>query len=151
MGKQSHGDLEARDPAYQERVRGIFESAPFMALIGAKMDACGPGWCESHIVLRPEHLQQNGVVHAGVQSSLADHTAGASVGTLVQPDQAVLTASFSVQLMRAAKGERLRCRAEVVKSGRTLSTAQAYVYCGSEDAEEETSRLTATIAIVSAR
>lgn len=140
--------VEVKDPRYQERVKHIFGSAPFVRHIGAKLDGCGPGWCESSIELAPQHMQQDDVVHAGVQSTLADHTAGAAAGTLLGSDEIVLTASFHVHFLRGARGQRLRCRAQVVKPGRQLVVSEAIVHAEDDGRSVETARLTATLAVV---
>ena len=143
--------VEVKDPQYQARVKNIFGSAPFVRHVGAELDGCGPGWCESSIELAPQHMQQNDVVHAGVQSTLADHTAGAAAGTLVGSDEIVLTASFHIHFLRGARGQRLRCRAEVVKPGRQLVVSEAVVYVEDGERSIETARLTATLALVKTR
>ena len=62
-----------------------FRDAPFIAHLGLELEALGPGWCESRLEVQPWHLQQTGVVHAGVLATLADHCAGAAATTLLAP------------------------------------------------------------------
>ena len=52
------------------------------------------------------HLQQDTFIHAGVLATMADHTAGAAAGTLVDIEEIVLTAEFKVSLLRPAVGAR---------------------------------------------
>ncbi|BBB29736.1 PaaI family thioesterase [Neptunomonas japonica] len=106
----------------------VFDSAPFIASLGCHLDTLGSGVCHSHIVLAEKHQQQDGYVHAGVQATLADHTAGTAAVTLIEEGQRVLTAEFKINLLRAATGELLICRSSVLKPGRMLIIAESEIY-----------------------
>jgi uncharacterized protein (TIGR00369 family) len=114
-----------QNPAFVERVRQIWD-APFIAHLGMTLVRVEPGCCASELTPRPEHLQQDGVVHAGVVSTLADHTAGAAAATLMAAPQLVLTSEFKIHLLRPARGP-LACLATVLKPGRTFSIVEAEV------------------------
>jgi uncharacterized protein (TIGR00369 family) len=72
-------------------------------------------------------------VHAGVLATMADHTAGAAATTLVEPSEVVVTVEYKANFLKPALGERLRCRAEVLRPGRTLSVVLAKMYAGNDD------------------
>jgi uncharacterized protein (TIGR00369 family) len=114
------------NPAFVERVRRIWDEAPFITHLGMQLLRIEPGICESALTPRPEHLQQDGVVHAGVVSTLADHTAGAAAATLMGAQHSVLTSEFKIHLLRPARGP-LSCTATVLKPGRMLSVVEAEV------------------------
>ena len=133
-----------------EELQRIFEKAPFIADLGIKPQSMGQGECVTMLVLQKRHLQQNGFVHAGVQATLADHTAGAAAATLIAEGQIVLTAEFKINLLRAAKGERLVCRSKVLKPGRQFSVVESEVFCQSSGQEQLVSKAIATIAVVNA-
>ncbi len=109
-----------------------------------EVSAVSAGVCETSLLLAPKHLQQNGYVHAGVSAAMADHSAGGAAGTLVAPDEGVLTTEYSIHLLRAGRGARLRCRADVLKPGARLSVVEASVYCD----EVLIAKMIATLAIV---
>lgn len=132
------------DPDYRARVERIFAAAPFIAALGVELVDCGPGWCETRLTVEPRHLQQDGYVHAGVQATVADHTAGAAAGTLLRPDQIVLSVEFKVNLLRPAQGIALRCRAEVMRAGRQLVPVSADVWVD----DRHTSHLMGTMMLV---
>lgn len=117
-----------------EELRRIFAAAPFVAELGIELDSAGDGTCLTHLEIQPRHLQQDGYVHAGVQATLADHTAGAAASTVAQSGHLVLTTEFKIHLLRAARGQRLECVATVLKPGRMLTVVESEVYClsGSE-------------------
>ena len=96
--------------------------------MGIRLADLGPGWCEMEVDLLPKHLQQDGYVHAGVLMTVADHSAGSAGASLVGAGEYVLTAEFNISFLHAAKSERLRCRAEVIKAGRRLIVAESAVH-----------------------
>lgn len=127
---------------HQELER-VFNTALFGKHIGLELIGAGEGWCETQIVLQPHHQQQEGFVHAGVQASMADHTGGCAASTLLQPGQYVLTVEFKINLLRPATGERLRCRAQVLKAGRSISVVESEVF-----ADKLVSKATVTLAVL---
>ena len=137
--------MEPRNPRYREHARAIIEKSPFVHDIGLVLDDLGPGWCETHIDILRRHQQQDGYIHAGVQATLADHTAGGAAGTLVPAGCLVLSAEFKINFLRPAIGERLRCRATVLKAGNTLAVAESEVFAIREGKEKLVSKATVTL------
>lgn len=114
-----------------ELVRRGFD-APFVTHLGLEAVRWGPGWVETRLPLKPWHLQQTGVVHAGVLTSVADHTAGAAAMTVAPPGHSVVSVEFKVNLLAGVsaggEGAALECRAEVLKAGRRFSVVEAEVF-----------------------
>jgi uncharacterized protein (TIGR00369 family) len=133
---------------YAEVIRGIFSQARFISELGIQLHDLGPGWCETELVVTPRHMQQNGFIHAGVQATMADHTAGAAAATLMPAGKIVLTVEFKINLLRPAVGERLRCRADVVKPGKTISFVEAAVYALQNKEAKLVSKLVTTMTFV---
>lgn len=133
-----------------EAARRVFRDAPFVADIGAELVDLGEGYCRSRVALAPRHLQHGGVVHAGVQATLADHTAGAAASTAVGHGYLVLTADFRISLLRPARGEALTCEARVIKAGGRLVFAEADVYCEADGEARRVARASATLAVLPA-
>lgn len=142
--------MKIRNPNYAERIRQVFRQAAFVQAVGIEIVDLGVGWVETAVEIRSDfHLQQHGFIHAGVQATLADHTAGAAAATLLAANQNVLTVEFKINLLRPAQGDRLTCRADVLKAGRTLTVVEAVVTCWQGDSPRIVSKITATIANVS--
>ncbi len=129
----------------------IFIAAPFVANLGIRLVSLGSGTCETELDVRFRHLQQDGFVHAGVQAAMADHTAGGAAATLIEPGHIILTAEFKINLLRAAKGERLTCRSEVLKSGSRLIVVESEVLCENEEISKLVSKTTVSIAVIGDR
>ncbi len=129
----------------RDRIEAVFTSAPFVRDLGIEFLGCGPGWCEARLELLGRHEQQAGFAHAGVQTTLADHTAGAAAMTMVGEDRDVLSVEFKVNMLRRAVGHALRCRAEVLRTGQTLTVVEAWVYATDGEEEKMTLKMTATM------
>jgi uncharacterized protein (TIGR00369 family) len=137
-----------RDPGFRDRVEDSFHTARFVEHLGISYGDTGPGWCEARMLLTPNHLQQNNVVHGGAVATLADHTAGSAATSLIGSDEIVLSVGYSINLLRPGSGEALRCRGEVVRNGRRLIIAQSDVYAIANDTEELIARATVTLAVL---
>ena len=127
-----------------------FSAAPFVAHLGIELENLGDGWCEAALRLQDWHLQQTGVAHAGVLATLADHCAGAAATTQLAEGELVVTVEFKINLLRGARGERLHCRAEVLKRGTTLTVVEAQVYAESAGRRDLVAKLNATMAVLKA-
>ena len=135
----------------REELERIFNAAPFVANLGIRLVSLGSGTCESELDVEPRHFQQDGFVHAGVQAAMADHTAGGAAATLIDSGQMILTAEFKINLLRAAKGDRLTCRSEVLKPGSRLIVVESEVLCEVEGISKLVSKTTVSIAVVGVR
>jgi uncharacterized protein (TIGR00369 family) len=143
--------MKPKNPDFRATIEHIFGRAAFIREVGIELVDVGTGWCETALDVLPKHRQQDDVVHAGVMATLADHTAGAAADSLSAEDEIILTAEFKINFLRAARSDRLRCRSEVLKAGRTLTVAESEVFT----VEGETSNLVAkaivTLAVVPSR
>ena len=143
--------MEVKNPNYRQVIEAGFKGAAFVNDIGITLLDCGPGWCESSVTILPRHLQHGGLVHAGVQSTIVDHTAGAAATTLLAQGQFVVTAEFKINLLRAAKGDSLFCRAQVLKPGKLLIVVEAEVFVVSGTTKDFVSKTTATMSVMAFR
>ena len=136
---EAMADLQAR-----------WSSAAFIRDLGIELVDAGRGWVESALVVTPRMGQAHGYVHAGVVTTLADHTAGSAAATLVGPDQGIVSVEFKVNLLRPAVGARLRCRADVLRPGRRVTVVESKVFAIDEEGGEKlVSAALLTMAVVS--
>lgn len=134
--------------AYLTKVDSIVAKAAFIGHLGISFTRVDEGVCESEMPIQPWQLQQNGFVHAGVLATMADHTAGGAVAALLGDDEGVLTIEFKINLLRPAVGDRLMCRAEVLRHGRSVSVIESGVYFFRDGAKKLAAKATVTLAIV---
>lgn len=108
-----------------------------MNLIGGELTRVEPGVIEITLPYRTDLTQQHGYVHAGIITTIADSACGYAAYTLMPPGSDVLAVEFKVNLLRPAKGDAFVARAEVIKSGRTLTVVRADVHAvGPGDSRE---------------
>ena len=118
----------AINPAFVQEVKESFAMQTVMGLIGAELTRVEPGVIEITLPYRADLAQQHGYVHAGIITTIADSACGYAAYTLMPVGSDVLAVEFKVNLMRPAKGETFVARAEVIKSGRTLTVVRADVH-----------------------
>lgn len=138
----------APDPDYRRVVEAGFADAAFLADLGIRLAGCGPGWCEATLELAPRHLQHTGVVHAGVLSTIADHTAGGAAMTVTPADGFILTTEFKIHLLRPGRGDSLFCRAQVLKPGKSFHVVESEVYALTAGARSLVAKLSGTMAVL---
>lgn len=143
--------MKPRNLFYAERIYAIFDTAPFMKHLGVRLLRCEPGLCETALVVQPWQLQQDGYVHAGVQATLADHTAGAAAGTLMAESEIVLSVEFKINLLRPAQGQELFCRAKVLRPGSQITVAESEVFARTGAEDKLTAKAMVTLTFVPAR
>ena len=102
------------------------KSQPFSALIGARLNSLSEGKAELEVPIREELLQQNGYVHGGVISYIADNALTFAGGSVLGP--AVLTSEYKINYLRPASGETLVARASVVNAGRREAVCRCEVF-----------------------
>jgi uncharacterized protein (TIGR00369 family) len=95
-------------------------------------------------------LQHLGMFHGGVSAFLVDHGATVAAATIVRPGQAVLTAEYKLNLLAPATGQRLICRARVIRPGNNLTVVAADVFSIADGQEKQTAAALATIAVIDA-
>lgn len=111
----------AADPGYGDRVRASFAKQGIMALLGARLLRVEPGLVEIELPFRADLVQQDGYLHAGVVTTIADSAGGYAALSLQPIDVGVLTVEFKINFLAPAVGDRFVARGRVVQAGRTLS------------------------------
>ena|SRR5258708_24912405 len=107
-------------------VERIFSEAPFVGLLGVKLISYGRGWCETTVDILPTLQQQHGFAHAGVLTTIADHTCGGGA-SVVSEEKNVITVENKTSFLRPASGSVLICRAQVLRAGKNLIFVEAEV------------------------
>jgi uncharacterized protein (TIGR00369 family) len=138
---------ETNFAAIDAAIREALNAQGFMRLVGAEIVAVKPGEVELALDRRPEVLQQHGFFHGGVTAFLVDNATTTAAGTLIARERRmVLTAEYKLNFVSPAAGDRLICRAKVLKPGKSLIVVEAKVYCRIEGEEKLTAVALATIA-----
>ena len=117
-----------RNPEFERDLREGFARQSLMSSIGARLEKIEPGEVEIAIDSRADLLQQNGLVHAGVLTSIADSACGGAALTLMPPGSDVLSIEFKVNLLAPAAAPSFVARARVLRAGKTITVCRADVF-----------------------
>ncbi len=137
--------FQAADPAFAERVHNSFAQQSVMGLIGAELGEVVPGQVEILLPYRADLCQQNGFLHAGIVTTIADSAAGYAAFTLFAADEAVLTSEFGLHLLAPAAGPNFRALGRVLKPGRRLVIAETEVFAERAEGAQLIAKLIATL------
>ena len=140
---------EQTDPDFASiatRIRTNVGRQGFMGHVGAELAELSRGACTLAVDRRPELLQQHGLFHGGVTAFLVDNAT--TIAAATSRGQPALTAEFKLNLLSPASGDRLICRARVIKPGRQVAVVAADVFCVIDGKEKHTATALASIAML---
>jgi uncharacterized protein (TIGR00369 family) len=140
------GDIDQDFAPIARRIRDNVGRQGFMNHIGAQLSELTRGACTLEVDRRPELLQQHGLFHGGVTAFLVDNAT--TIAAAASRGQPALTAEYKLNLLSPASGERLICRARVIKSGRQVAVVAADVFCVIDGVEKHTATALASIAML---
>ena len=130
---------------FAERVKNIFAQQPVMQLIGARLTRIEPGAIDIEIDFQKSLTQQNGFMHAGIITTIADSACGYAAFSLMAEDADVLSVEFKMNLLAPATGEKFTAEGRVLRAGRTLTVARADVFAFTRNERKQIAAMQATI------
>ena len=113
------------------RVRASFDRQGMMTTLGVEVTAVEPGRVEMSLRHDDRFTQQHGFLHAGAVASVLDTACGYAAYSVMPPEAAVLTATYTINLLAPAAGERFTITGEVVRAGRTLVVRRGEAFADS--------------------
>ena len=124
------------EPEMARLMEQAFLDVPLHGLLGLEViDVGRPGVASMAIPLKQPALGATGQLHGGVVAILCDLVCAAAATTATTYDHtttALVTADLHVRYLGAARGERVRAEARLVKAGRTLVVVEADVIDGED-------------------
>jgi uncharacterized protein (TIGR00369 family) len=127
------------------RVRESFARQPLMETLGARLVHVAPGEVDIELAVAVHLTQQQGFLHAGAVTAVADSACGYAALTLMDPGAEVLTVELKINLLAPAAGERVVAQGRVVRAGRTLTVCRAEVHAWADGEERHVATMTATL------
>lgn len=112
---------------YYKRVKESFDKQNFLGYIGANLENADYGSVIISCNNKPELTQQQGFLHGGLITTLADVSCGYASLTTMPDDCEVLTVEFKINIMNATKTDKLISKGKVIKTGKTLVISEAVV------------------------
>ena len=106
----------------------------FSRLLGAELTALRRGHCQLELPVRDDLLQNNGFVHGGAVSYLADNALTYAGGTAMAVP--VVTGEFKINYVRPAVGQRLIARADAVAVSKSQAVCRCDVFAVNDGVEK---------------
>lgn len=128
MKFRTNNQFPVKDSDYQTRVTESFNLQTIMQTIGASLTTIQPGQVCITLPYAIKLCQQHGFIHGGIVATILDSACGYAAFSLMQPDAEILSIEFKTNLLAPASGKVFHAMGEVVKSGRTISVAEASLY-----------------------
>jgi uncharacterized protein (TIGR00369 family) len=136
MNRLGASVLAPSNPNYASLIEASFLRQGLMATLNASLSHVAPGEVYIDMPFGQHLTQQNGYIHAGAITSLADNACGYAALSLAPPGCNVLAVEFKINLLAPARAPHFQARGRVLRHGRTLTVAQADVFgIGAGDAE----------------
>ena len=115
------------------RVQASFDRQGMMTTLGVEVVAVEPGRVEMSLRHDDRFTQQHGFLHAGAVASVLDTACGYAAYSVMPPESAVLTATYTVNLLAPAAGERFTITGAVVRAGRTLVVCRGEAFADGDE------------------
>ncbi|MFY0597756.1 MAG: PaaI family thioesterase [Cognatishimia sp.] len=144
-------DFTPRCPDWEAKVRGSFAKQNAMKTMGIEIADLTPGAMTLSMPFNTDFTQQHGFLHAGVVTTALDSACGYAAHSLMEDDASVLSVEFKSNFLSPAKGDAFVFKATVVKSGRTITVAEAAAYAISGGTEKLFATMTATLMAIQDR
>lgn len=110
-----------------DQIRSSFVRQNFLALLGAELESVEPGRVVISRRRREDLTQQQGFLHGGLVTSIADVTCGYTALTVIPEGQEVLTVEFKINLLRPVTGRKIIAAGSVIRAGKSLVITEAEV------------------------
>lgn len=137
--------LKPTNPNFEEEVRTSFAAQRVMNLIGASMTLIEAGAVDITLPYREDLTQQNGFIHAGIITTIADSACGYSSYSLMPEGSDVLSVEFKINLLKPAKGEKFLAEGRVLRAGKILTVARCDVFAFQGDDKNVIATMQATL------
>ena len=109
-----------------------FANTPSNQFLGMRLVSRSAERCEVELPMRPDFEQEEGVVHGGLLSTLADSAAVYLIGPDLGPDRAMTSIEFKMNFFAPGDpaGPPLRAIANPLRVGRTIAVCESEVHQG---------------------
>lgn len=119
---------------FLELGRDVLNQQSFSVLLGCQLNDLSEGKAILELPVKPEFLQQNGFVHGGLLSYLADNALTFAGATVLGPQ--VLTSEYKINYLKPALGEKLLAEATVVSSSKRQATCECKILAVTPEEEK---------------
>jgi uncharacterized protein (TIGR00369 family) len=140
--------MESRNPNYKEYVAKKVSTNRFLHHIGFQITQLEPGYMEGEVAFVEFLQQQDGFVHGGVTSTIADMVMGFAAYSLVEEGQKVMTVEMKVSYFNRGMGEKVIGKGRVLKAGKRFHFCEAEVYCEADGVQTLMAKASSTMGVI---
>ena len=115
------------EPRVDPRIATSFARQGLMTTFGARLLEAHDGLARIEAPIGPAVSQQQGLAHAGLAFALGDTAAGYAALSRLPEGREVVTVEIKINLIAAARGDRLLATGRVVRAGRRVIVVTAEV------------------------
>jgi uncharacterized protein (TIGR00369 family) len=115
-------------PEFRRKAQEIFDTIPFVKLLGMELGELAPGRASMSVALREDLMRHMGLLHGGVTASLIDSATAFAVATLLSEGEHAVTVDLTIHYLRPVTEGSARCEAKVLRAGKRLLTVSAEVF-----------------------
>ena len=133
---------------FKERVEQAFLANKFCQNLGMKLENLEKGSFEASLDVEDRHLQQSGLVHGGVISTLCDAVAGFSAYSLTEPPYYPVTGEIKITYFKPGLPGRIYAKGKVIKAGSKVHFCEAELYQESEGEMKLLAKASTTMVII---
>lgn len=116
------------DPAHIERASSALATVPFAKLLGIELEEIDSGVATLAFDIKPEFMQNHGVVHGGAIASLIDSATAFAIISLLPPNEQATTVDLTISYLRPLTEGRARAVARVIRAGKRLIVVSAELF-----------------------
>ena len=138
-------EFEAQNADFEAVVRDSFKKQQIMAEMGAELISVEPGRTEIGMPFNDRLTQQDGFLHAGAITTLADSACGYAALSLMPAGSSVLAVEFKINFLSPVKGESVMAVGEVIKAGNTITVCRGQVYSREKGESKLAAQMQATM------
>ena len=96
--------MKRLNPAYIEAAARQVNSNPYFTLLSMSINDIGPGISRLKVAVQRKHLQNFGIVHGGVYSSLVDAASFWAVYALLEEGMGMTTVELKLNFLAPSSG-----------------------------------------------
>lgn len=116
------------NPEYIDCIRKLVKESPFPQLMTMRLEAMDLDSATVIIDLNASHLQPYGLVHGGVLATLIDTATFWAVYMRIPEDAGLVNVDLKLNYLKSITSGVLRAEGTAIRSGRSLSYAEARIY-----------------------
>lgn len=120
--------FEPKFAEFSQKIERSFADQSVMRFIGAELVSVAAGEVDIRLPFRKDLTQQDGFLHAGISTAIADSACGYAALTLLPEESGVLSVEFKVNLLSPAIGNYFLAEGRVLRAGKNLSVVRGDVF-----------------------